>query len=111
MAITRADVKKLQKAGVSADVILALLDDEEDDNTPASADAGGQGSANPEAENPAAGAAPGGYDPILAAIDKLTGAIQASNIINMTQGGKPATVTVDDVMSKIIGANAPEGGK
>lgn len=98
-------IAKLQKAGVGSDVILALiLDDEqaepETPETPAPEEA--------QPETPAA--APETMsrpDPILEAINKLTGAIQASNIINAGAAGRPQQVTVDDVMAKIIQPQAP----
>lgn len=99
-------IQKLQKAGVGSDVILALiLDDEqaapETPETPAP-------EAQPETETPAEQpATPVKPDPILEAINKLTGAIQASNIINSGAPGRPQAVTVDDVMAKIIQPQAP----
>lgn len=108
-------IQKLQKAGVSADVILALVLDDDQPAEGAQAPAGdsAQSAADPQGgaqtpEVPAQPAQPaGGTDPILAAINKLTGAIQASNIINSGAAGRPQAVTVDDVMAKIIQPTAP----
>lgn len=102
-------IQKLQKAGVASDVILALI---LDDEQPApEAQTQNQPAAEQPAEQPEQQAAPetGGTatDPILAAINKLTGAIQASNIINSGAAGRPQAVTVDDVMAKIIQPQAP----
>ena len=86
-------------------MILALiLDDEqaapETPETPAPEEA--------QPETPAADPeTPAKPDPILEAINKLTGAIQASNIINSGAPGRPQAVTVDDVMAKIIQPQAP----
>lgn len=99
-------IQKLQKAGVDAQVILSLIMDEdqaapETPETPAP-------EAQPETETPAEQpAVPAKPDPILEAINKLTGAIQASNIINSGAPGRPQAVTVDDVMAKIIQPQAP----
>lgn len=99
-------IAKLQKAGVGSDVILALIMDE-DQAAPETPETPTPEEAQPEeqpAETPAAPARP---DPILEAINKLTGAIQASNIINAGAAGRPQAVTVDDVMAKIIQPQAP----
>lgn len=107
----KALIQKLQKAGVDAQVILSLIMDEdqaapETPETPAP-------EAQPETETPETGtpektpATPVKPDPILEAINKLTGAIQASNIINSGAPGRPQAVTVDDVMAKIIQPQAP----
>ena len=105
--IVQFDIKKLQQAGVAADVILALLSDED----PAPADnAGGESPAVPAVPEsvPDQPAAPAQPDPVLAAIERLTGAIQASNILNMGGSNAPARVTTEDVMRKLIGADAPQ---
>ena len=99
-------IQKLQKAGVDAQVILSLIMDEdqaapETPETPAP-------EAQPETKTPAGQpAAPTKPDPTLEAINKLTGAIQALNIINSGAPGRPQAVTVDDVMAKIIQPQAP----
>lgn len=98
-------IQKLQKAGVGSDVILALILDDEQ-AAPETLETPAQEEAQPEAPA-AAPAAPATPDPILEAINKLTGAIQASNIINSGAPGRPQTVTVDDVMAKIIQPQAP----
>lgn len=107
-------INKLHKAGVDADTILALILDEEaaQDQTP-SGDTGAESSADSQAGNITPNAqetqAQGNQDAILAAINKLTGAIQANNILN-AGGDKPAVITVDDVMKKLIMPDKP-GGK
>lgn len=99
---------KLQQAGVSADVILALIMDE---GTPAAETPAAETPAGtPDPETPAAQPEQNQTpqtDAVLAAIEKLTGAIQASNIINAGAAGRPQTVTVDDVMAKLIQPQAP----
>lgn len=103
-------IGKMQKAGVSADVILALMLDEEEQTPPAEAEQTPPAEAEqtPPAESKAA--APAGNDAILAAISKLTGAIQASNIINSRQNG-PKPQSVDEILAGVLGGNPPEGGK
>lgn len=102
----KALIQKLQKAGVGSDVILALILDDEQaaPETPETQAPEAQPETETPAEQPAAPAKP---DPILEAINKLTGAIQASNIINSGAPGRPQAVTVDDVMAKIIQPQAP----
>lgn len=98
-------IAKLQKAGVGSDVILALIMDE-DQAAPETPETQTPEEAQPE--TPAAvPETPAQPDPILEAINKLTGAIQASNIINAGAAGRPQAVTVDDVMAKIIQPQAP----
>lgn len=106
-------INKLHKAGVDADTILALILDEEPaaDPTP-SGDSGAESAADSQAGNAATDAQEtpaGNQDAILAAINKLTGAIQANNILS-AGGEKPAVITVDDVMKKLIMPDKP-GGK
>lgn len=99
-------IQKLQKAGVDAQVILSLIMDEDQaaPETPETTAPEAQPETETPAEQPEAPARP---DPILEAINKLTGAIQASNIINSGAPGRPQAVTVDDVMAKIIQPQAP----
>lgn len=100
-------IQKLQKAGVGSDVILALILDDEQ-AAPETPETPAPESAQPETETPAEQpAAPARPDPILEAINKLTGAIQASNIINSGAPGRPQAVTIDDVAAKIIQPQAP----
>lgn len=103
-------IQKLQQAGVDAQVILSLIMDEDQaaPETPETPAPEAQPEAQPETETPAEQpAAPARPDPILEAINKLTGAIQASNIINSGAPGRPQAVTVDDVMAKIVQPQAP----
>lgn len=105
-------INKMLKAGIDAQTVLSLiLDDDTPAETPeAAAGTGAEGAADPAPADaaPEAQAAPAQNDAILAAINKLTGAIQASNIINLGKDTPPA-LTVDDVMKKLIGSEAPAG--
>ena len=95
-------IKKLKDAGVSADVILGLLlDDEAEANaepeqvTPEPAAAKEQEPAPAPAPDKAA------PDPVLAKLDSLIGAIQASNII---RAGRESIKqeSVDDILAAMI---------
>lgn len=101
-------IKKLKDKGVPADVILELmLEDQEpgaeqQSETPAQEQPAAaqeqQPSAAPE-QQPAA--APAATDQILAAIERLTGAVQAANIRSMNSGG-PQTETADEILASMI---------
>lgn len=104
-------IKKLSKAGVSSDVILAIMLDEDENPQPEQKpeptpkpEQKPETKPKPE-QNPAAV----GNDAILAAIEKLTGAVQAANIRNMG-GSTPKQETADDVLAQIINPNGKEGG-
>lgn len=94
-------VKKLQAAGVPADTILSLLLDEGDrPPEPVTApEAAPEQAPEPETETEPA-AAPQ-TDAILEAINKLTGVIQASNIINAGHDGRKEE-SVDDILASLI---------
>ena len=98
-------IKKLSKAGVSSDVILALMLDEDEKPQPEQKpEPAKQQKPNPE---PAPKPAAVGNDAILAAIEKLTGAVQAANIRNMG-GSTPKQETADDVLAQIINPTGKE---
>lgn len=99
-------IKKLSKAGVSSDVILALMLDEDDKQTEQTKPEPKpeQPKPEPKPEQPAAV----GNDAILAAIEKLTGAVQAANIRNMG-GSTPKQETADEVLAQIINPDGKEG--
>lgn len=104
-------INKLQNAGVDAQVILSLILDDEADQTPGAVteDAAPvqtpapvlespDGAGTLKDEKPQTGAT---NDAILAAINKLTGSIQAMNIRNL--GWDPGQLeSADDVLSKFI---------
>lgn len=98
-------IKKLSKAGVSSDVILALMLDEDEKPQPEQKpEPAKQQKPNPE---PTPKPAAVGNDAILAAIEKLTGAVQAANIRNMG-GSTPKQETADDVLAQIINPKGKE---
>lgn len=113
--ISQSLINKLKDKGVSADIILDLiLDDEQTQEKSGTSDlesAKNEKQDNPETPAPETPApeTPAGQtqDAILQAINKLTGAIQASNIINSGSKG-PDTETSADALAQLIN---PKGGK
>lgn len=97
-------IKKLSKAGVSSDVILALMLDEEDKPQPEN---NPEPAKQPEPEKKPEQPVAVGNDAILAAIEKLTGAVQAANIRNMG-GSTPKPESADDVLAQIINPTGKE---
>lgn len=123
MKFTNADIKKLKEKGVDPSVILDLLLEEEE--TPGAAPETPE--EKPEDKKPAAPEekkpeTPKDPDPItpehirqatevqdqiLKAIEKLTGAVQTSNLLNAGSTG-PDVDTTEAVLASIIN---PKGGK
>lgn len=112
--ISQSIITKLKEKGVSADIILDLiLEDEQTPDVPENPEE------TPAPEVPAAPQTPQPItgqdiqqagqtqDAILAAINKLTGAIHASNILNSGSKG-PDIETSADALAQIIN---PKGGK
>ncbi len=110
--ISQSLINKLKDKGVSADIILDLILDDEQ-NKPMNEKQDNPKTPAPETpaaqETPAAPETPAGQtqDVILQAINKLTGAIQASNIINTGSKG-PETETSEAALAQLIN---PKGGK
>lgn len=101
----RALIKKLSEAGVTPEVIVRLLLDEPEKL----ADPAPGPEPKPE---PAPGPEPKPEpkpdpkpelqsDKILAAIERLTGAVQASNIMNFS-AGDPKGESVDDILAEML---------
>lgn len=110
MILEHKDIQKLKDKGFSADIILDLiLDDEQTQEKSGTSDL--ESAKNEKQDNPETPApeTPAGQtqDAILQAINKLTGAIQASNIINSGSKG-PDTETSADALAQLIN---PKGGK
>lgn len=98
-------IEKLSKAGVDPAVIVSmLLDDEEteqktDPGIPDPEPAPSQ----PEPEKAPAETKPQpGGDVILAAIEKLTGAVQAANMRKASAGDPAAAETADTILASLI---------
>lgn len=96
---TRDQLKLLKAAGVEDAVLIRLLfDDQEAEEVPADP----APAPDPEpAPAPAAAPIETGADKILAAIERLTGAVQASNMRSM-DGGQPVRETADDILASLI---------
>lgn len=111
--ISQSIITKLKEKGVSADIILDLiLEDEQTPDVPETPEEtpAPEVPAAPQTSQPITGQdlqAGQTQDAILAAINKLTGAIQASNILNSGSKG-PDTETSADALAQIIN---PKGGK
>lgn len=106
----RALIKKLSEAGVAPEVIVRLLLDDEPEKMaePAPEPAPAPEPRPEPAPEPKPEPKPDlQSDKILAAIERLTGAVQASNIRNLGGPG-PEAETVDDILAQVI---APKGGK
>lgn len=95
---TREQLKLLKAAGVEDAVLIRLLfDDQEAEEIPADP-------APVPAKEPAPAPAAQietGADKILAAIERLTGAVQSSNMRSM-DGGQPVRETADDILASLI---------
>ena len=108
--IDKGMIKKLSSAGVSPEIILNLLLDEDEPEQAAEV------RADPTPAEPAAAPAapavpatqpePRKDDAILAAIEKLTGAIQASNIRSMSAGDPAQAETADSILASLIAPKA-----
>jgi hypothetical protein len=96
---TREQLKQLKAAGVEDAVLIRLLfDDQEAEEAPADP---APVPAQEPAPAPAAAPIETGADKILAAIERLTGAVQASNMRSM-DGGQPVRETADDILASLI---------
>lgn len=104
--IEKSLIQKLHAAGVSPDVILQLVldDDTPAPPQPAPADPAPQ----PAPADPAPAAIPQG-DAILQAINRLTGSIQAMNIRGIGGATPPAQPTARDALAYMI-SGVPEKG-
>ena len=103
--IDQKTAQKLKEKGVDPGIILDLMLDQEaapeqkpEEQKPAEQKPAEQKPAEQKPET----------DPILQAINKLTGAIQASNILNSGSKG-PEQETSQDILAQLI--NPKEGGK
>ena len=100
-------MKRLKEEGVDPAVILKIMleDDETEQETPAAAaDPAPAPSQEPAPAKPAETPQPAGVtnDAILAAIEKLTGAIHASSIRSASAGDPAASETTDEILAKML---------
>lgn len=100
-------MKRLKEEGVDPAVILKIMleDDEEKQETPAAAaDPAPAPSTEPAPAKPAETPQPAGVtnDAILAAIEKLTGAIHANGIRSASAGDPETAETTDEILAKML---------
>ena len=103
--IDKGMIKKLSSAGVSPEIILNLLLDEDEPEQAAEvrADPAQVVEAPQPAETvPAAPAPEPRNDAILAAIEKLTGAIHASNMRRDSAGDPGQAETTDQILANLL---------
>lgn len=98
--ISKKIAEKMYEMGVSADVILKLmLEDEESEAPPAENPAPAEES-KPEDTKEVSKSEPSAEDPVLKAIEHLTGMIAAQNIRRDYKDSK--TETADDILAKVL---------
>ena len=107
-------VKKLQAAGVSADVILSLMLDEESTPEPEKApEVEPETVPEPAAPEPEKKPEQAAADPVLKAIQELTGAIYRSNIIR--DGTNERELSAEEkanvIMTSLLSGRPTEEGK
>lgn len=100
-------IEKLSKAGVDPAVIVSMLldDDEPEQKTAeAAADPAPAPAPEPAPAKPAEAPQPAGVtnDAILAAIEKLTGAIHANGIRSASAGDPETAETTEEILAKMI---------
>lgn len=107
--IDKGMIKKLSSAGVSPEIILNLVLDEDEPEQAAEVRAEpAQVEQAPPAETVTAAPVPEPRkdDAILAAIEKLTGAIHASNMRRDSAGDPAQAETADTILAQIINPQA-----
>lgn len=107
--IDQKTAQKLKEKGVDPSIILDLMLDEETapEQQEATPEKKPASQADPEEKKPAAGQTNDIQDQILKAIEKLTGAVQTSNLLNAGSAG-PDVDTTEATLASIIN---PKGGK
>jgi hypothetical protein len=96
-------VKKLSSAGVDPAVIINLLLDEDEPEQAAGVRAEpAEAPAEPAPQVTQPEPEPRKDDAILAAIERLTGAVQAANIRNMSAGDPTQAETADSILASLI---------
>lgn len=111
MKLSNKDIQKLKEKGVDPSVILDLLLEEDLGAAPETPEEKKQEQTPEEKQEDKKPAAPEQkndiQDQILKAIEKLTGAVQTSNLLNAGSTG-PDVDTTEDILASIIN---PKGGK
>lgn len=98
-------IEKLSKAGVDPAVIVSMLldDDETEQEKPEQIPDPEPAPSQPEPEKASAETKPQpGGDAILAAIERLTGAVQAANMRYASAGDPAAAETADTILASLI---------
>lgn len=98
-------IEKLSKAGVDPAVIVSMLldDDEAEQEKPEQIGDPEPAPSQPEPEKAPAETKPqANGDAILAAIEKLTGAVMAGNIRNASAGDPAQAETADTILASLI---------
>ena len=96
-------IKKLSSAGVDPAIIVNLLLDEDEPEQAAGVRAEpAEASAEPAPQVTQPEPEPRKDDAILAAIERLTGAVQAANIRNMSAGDPTQAETADSILASLI---------
>lgn len=96
-------VKKLSSAGVDPAVIINLLLDEDEPEQAAGVRAEpAEAPAEPAPQVSQPEPEPRKDDAILAAIERLTGAVQAANIRTMSAGDPTQAETADSILASLI---------
>lgn len=97
-------IEKLSKAGVDPAVIVSMLldDDEVEQKEPEQIPDPVPESSQQEAPKAAAETREPGNDAILAAIEKLTGAVQAANMRFASAGDPSQVETADTILASLI---------
>ena len=101
--INKGMIKKLSSAGVDPAIIVNLLLDEDEPEQAAGVRAEpAEASAEPAPQVTQPEPEPRKDDAILAAIERLTGAVQAANIRNMSAGDPTQAETADSILASLI---------
>ena len=101
--IDKGMIKKLSSAGVDPAIIVNLLLDEDEPEQAAGVRAEpAEASAEPAPQVTQPEPEPRKDDAILAAIERLTGAVQAANIRNMSAGDPTQAGTADSILASLI---------
>lgn len=101
--IDKGMIKKLSSAGVDPAVIINLLLDEDEPEQAAGVRAEpAEAPAEPAPQVTQPEPEPRKDDAILAAIERLTGAVQAANIRNMSAGDPSQAETADSILASLI---------
>lgn len=111
MSITKEQVQALRDAGISENAIIdrILADPAPADPAPADPKPADPAPADPAPADPKPAQPVDRTDDILAAINRLTGALQLSN--QQTGRAGAASESVDDILASVLAPPKSKGGK